>query len=258
MKVPVWRVIKLSYRDTVRAAGAMPVLMLVVVLVTFAGEYLVQLSTQVSSWNGGPIRIALYVVCAALTSPVLIAVHRFILLGEVAKRYRLPVHSTRLRRYFGYSVLLLLVWELPAALLLVPLEKTAPVCIACIVSIGLLLVLFALTTWLALLFPAIAMDAPETGLFAAVHDLRGNFWRAFVVGLMILLPALVIVVGLQLALGDPSLMADEALNSGSPTLTSWLLWGLFGVCVAILAVVAASHLYPMLADKLRGGEELSG
>lgn len=176
-------------------------------------------------------------------TPLLLACHRYVILGEVMRDYAGTLTTRRFWRFFVLTGAIL-------ALLFVPVLLTRP--FFSVATTGWVLLVgvaafIAASSVLALLFPAVAVDAPGIGLKNAVADLRGNVWRIFLAGtLTILLPmlALGMVVGVVQAL----LFEDP---------TSWpvrLAFAPFeGAVVAatyVLLVLIASRFYLATADRL--------
>jgi hypothetical protein len=192
------------------------------------------------------------IATAALCAPVLIAFHRYILLEDVASRYEFDLQGGRFRRYFGYSLFFVLFGAIPTyAPMLIGENLYADV-----VSVAGFGIFLTVLVWAALIFPAIAVDAPNIGWVAAFRDLRGNFWRAFGIGVAITAPAFAIM--------PPSLLLDRAFTEsflesrpigqseiGLRTVLVWLIWGALYTLMAALWTVAASHLYRMLGNDLR-------
>jgi hypothetical protein len=69
----------------------------------------------VDRWNSWIplIEIGSYIVQAVLLSPLAIAVHRFVLLGERTNRYPLEPGSSRYLRFVGFAILINIPWLIP-------------------------------------------------------------------------------------------------------------------------------------------------
>src|SRR5262245_15163961 len=103
-----------AHCDVVRALRAMPRLTLVVGgilllqgVLTFAAHFIIQRGSLL----GHNIPTILYY---ALVTPFLIAVHRFIILGEVTQEYRLDWRDRRYQQFFGWTFVVFLLSQLPA------------------------------------------------------------------------------------------------------------------------------------------------
>ena len=141
--------------------------------------------------NGGPIRaypqtdspstlalVGLYTLLlsfaeSVLLTPLAIAVHRFILRGERTERYRLDLSNPRTKRFIAYGFLLDLIWLVPQEWVSLAGYSTPTRLVAwLILGVGAGLVV----TRLILLFPAIAIDAPQAALRDARALARGSTW----------------------------------------------------------------------------------
>ena len=252
MKVPIWRVLRASWRDVWRAFGAMPKMALILFAISCANAFAFLLELQRADWSGAVVPFTITFAMTALYAPVLIALHRYVLLGEVAGRYEFDLRSRRFHHYFFYSVVFVVLGAIPIfADLLV--EEIAYAAALSITGMGILVTALV---WATLIFPAIAVDATNAGWAAAFRDLRGNFWRALGICAAIVAPAFAIMIPL-LAL-DPALRESvletptvEPSEIGIRTVLVWLVWGAIYALMTALWVVAISHLYRMLANSLR-------
>src|SRR5437016_836382 len=105
-----------AWRDVFAAFAALWRLALIAFLITRAvgiGRGLLARSIGFSrDWLGAPGLVGM--LQAFLLAPYLIAVHRFIILREVSTRYALRPTELRFQLFFGWSVVLLAVWIIPA------------------------------------------------------------------------------------------------------------------------------------------------
>jgi hypothetical protein len=106
------------------------------------------------------------------------------------------------------------------------------------------------STWLSLLFPAIAVGVPGTGVKNAVGDLHGNVWRIFWVGTLAVLSLLLATIVVAIL--------QWALFGGSINLTVRIaftpLEGAMSAAVYVLFVVIASRFYLVLGSRPTGGD----
>src|SRR5262249_32530644 len=120
-------------------------------------------------------------------TPFLIAVHRFILLGEVTRRYRLAPRQPRFLRFFGWSLAVQSLVLLPYLVffMLSSLGSRSHTLdgVIAVVFVVLFITAFCLVIFVSLrliiLFPAIAIDASGAAVASAWADSKGNFWRIF-------------------------------------------------------------------------------
>jgi hypothetical protein len=232
----------LAYSDTARAIRAMPALLLVALIVG-GGRVLVErafgLSVSDTALTGKTLLIKLVVGVAycILLAPVWIAIYRFVILNEVTRRYALDTANPRFQIFCAWSIVFFLLFE---ALGLVVQAIAPDGDVRTGLEMALVFATFAVTASLALLFPAIAADAPAASLRNAFADLAGSFGRAFTILLAILLPITIVALAGLSALGG----AGEAVASD---VAGWLLV----VCLELLWAAAAARLYMALAVRLR-------
>ncbi len=175
---------------------------------------------------------------AILTTPICIAIFRFIILNEVTPTYRLDANDARYRAYCKWFVATFLVTQLPVSLATAYLDAEQ----SRIAFLIWLVVSAAVIVWSALIFPAIAADAPGATLRNALADLRGSFWRVLAVLWLIYLPFTVVILVLYYALtseaSDTSVVADTISSVAT-------------VCIEVVWVAASARLFLALADRLR-------
>jgi len=239
------QVVGFAYRDVFRAFRAMPRTVLIAFLVCIVHYILVMALTPtgIGEVFDGLMEFALGVATAFFMTPFLIAVHRFILLDERPTGYVLDFHSPRFMRFFGFSVLVSALLEIPGTMWLADVGSVA--------SIGALIVVTFVSLHLTLIFPAIAIDAPGANPNNAASDARGRLWFILLTGLLAVLPLLLILV--------PGLVVDVSLRLSMPAAGSeppsllLLLVFLNAVPVQAVLVAVASHLYRSFADRLKSG-----
>ncbi len=111
-----WRAAALAWRDVRRAFVAMPALAgMTLAIVTSLG--LVEILAPHPGKDSQGLSLLLGLAQAFVQTPYLIAVHRFIILGEVTRRYALAPAELRFQRFFGWSVVLLLITSVPTLLM---------------------------------------------------------------------------------------------------------------------------------------------
>ncbi|MFZ1106642.1 MAG: hypothetical protein WAN86_27905, partial [Hyphomicrobiaceae bacterium] len=182
------------------------------------------------------IRLTLSVAEAFLLTPLLIGVHRLIILGERPTGYAIAFGQPRFMRFFGWSAALLLgtsfVIMVPALMADSGL-RLMTIWVLAVASI-------AISIRVVLLFPALAVDAPGARWSNSWADTRGNGYDIFLVFLGAFVPLIVIVAFLVLPPAD----------GGGRTLAVAVAHVLSSAVGYVLAVAIASRLYGWLADKL--------
>jgi hypothetical protein len=252
MKVPVFRIAVLTYRDAWRVAQAMPVVLAIALLVCLVEAVV----TDKFSHQSAPLRLAAnllgMLIAGGLLTPFLIAVQRFILLDEVATAYRIDVHHPRFQKYFINAALLVLLFH--AAFLgdvLFERGSGAKPWFVLVVWLGYFVVSLRVT----LLFPAIAIDAAAARWATALQASSGSFWRIVGVYICVLVP---IVPLMALSMGIESMREAAVVPNDLLNLIGGLVIGLVNFINQLTWAVAASHLFRVLEDKMRSGPVAGG
>jgi hypothetical protein len=124
------------------------------------------------------VNIAFIIINSLFLAPLLIAVHRYVLLGEPTRVYSfLPVG--RYLRFVLYAMVFEIAFETPGltAALLGSGENVAITAFIIEMSGSIVMALFFLRV--LVLFPAIAIDAPNASWRAAMEESKGRFWTLF-------------------------------------------------------------------------------
>jgi hypothetical protein len=247
-----------AWRDASAAIGSMPNLMGVafaILLAANAAGALITPSTdaaQAAHFSLGlqMIGFGLGVVQSFLLAPVAIAVHRFVLLGEVTSGYTLNPSDQRFLRFFGFAVLLSALWTVPSAIMSLVFRNPDWGGMATAVSGLIFFIVFIVICIVSLrsviLFPAIALDAPGAQWRNALADSKGHSWRLLFILICTAVPAILVALPVYWLL----LLRPQGLTLGSGA-----------VYVAIQAIVqlptlaafaaAASRLFAVFAGRLR-------
>jgi hypothetical protein len=236
-----WGAAVLAWRDTRRAVVAMPALAAIALAILTAVRLVEALAEATVTGRPGLI-LLMSLAQAFVLTPYLIAVHRFIILGEVTQHYPLNPTQERFQRFFGWSVVLLLISSVP--ILSTQLLR---------LSIGLqvvwllivMVVILILTLRMTILFPAVAVDAPGATWSNAIADTRGYALRIFIVGLVSVLPPF----ALSLLLLDGAGVGRPGVSAGK--LAAVVASGGLGTLTVTLLVVIASRFYEWLGDRVK-------
>jgi hypothetical protein len=174
---------------------------------------------------------------AFVTTPLAIAVHRFVLLGETTPAYRIDPNEPRFQKFFICALalaLILLVPQLFRALLGDGLFGSL---------VGLITGIVRGIAWvrLIILFPAVAIDAPDADWRYAVEDTNGHSWSVFFTMVVVTLPAAVVFFILFALLGRHGWFAGILLAALQAAIFAFF-WA--------ASVAAASRLYVAYADRL--------
>lgn len=183
------------------------------------------------------------VASAFFLTPYLIAVHRLIILDEIAPSYILRPGEPRFKKFFLWSLILWAgVTALAVPLLLLPaflrliLALTGAnvgLGVTFVATVAIIFTGFWATVRLSILFPAIAVDAAGASWRNVMADTRGYAWRIFLILVLTSLPFVPVVIGTGLALGRG-------------TVAGAMIDGAVGIVSSTLCVVVASRLYQRL------------
>jgi hypothetical protein len=250
-KPPVIETAVIAWGDAFRAIGAMPVvagIAFVLVLVTSLASFVIIPNPY--ALVGSPwlpvVSIGTTIVQAVLLAPLAIAVHRFVLLGERTGRYPLDPGSSRYLRFVGFAIIVKILWLIPNTIQTFALgAKDNPGLMAGIgiIVLALLITVVIIVVRRAILFPAIAIDAPGATWSNARLDTKGSSWRVAFIFVLTALPVLVIGGPLYWLLLTPQ---------AQPSTGSWLIFSVIGAVIGVPALcafaAAASHIYRARAD----------
>ncbi len=183
------------------------------------------------------------IVQGFLLTPLAIAVHRFVLLGEIAGSYVLNPRDPRFMRFFLFTMLVQALMLAPS-LLIMPIEfgggMAAIFGIAFVVVFVVVMIVMVRTL---ILFPAVAVDAPGAAWSNALADTKGHSWRVFFTVLVTSLPAILIV------LPAVFIFMGGGTGSGARIVISLIQSVVGAISLAAFAAMA-SHLYAAFAARL--------
>ena len=226
-----------AHRDVLSALRAMPRLVLVVigilVLQTVLELAADKLIPRGSLFGHDIVRVLHY----ALLTPFFIAVHRFVILGEVTHDYRLRWDDRRFMLFFGWAFTLFAISRVLLIGHVLPRHWMFQ-----FIAFVLAVTACVMFTRITILFPAIAVDAPGATPRNAFEDTKGHGWYIFFLYLVPFIPSGYLVI--QLA-GLAVLL--------QPVIGRILLVplvGLTGVLWLTMAVVIASRLYQWLGNRV--------
>jgi hypothetical protein len=163
-------------------------------------------------------------------------------MGEVTNRYPLDPSSARYVRFVGFAILVDLLCVIPSILQQFALTlQTNPslagwLMIASIVLFVVIIIVVVVRQ--AILFPAIAIDAPGATWSNARNDTKGSSWRVFLILLCVGAAPVIIMFPLYYFLLSDNSLASSLIDPFVETLS---------LCAF---AAAASHIYRARADRL--------
>lgn len=241
---PIGAAVGLAYRDVADAGRALTKVMAVALVFIVVSDQAERLLLAPDADSGNDVTLAAYViglVQTLLITPFLIAVHRYIVLGETMQNYVIVAGDRRTQGYF-------LCWAVLSTLAVAPaflpplsnLEQPAGGMIGFAV-LGYLIGVMLFGLRLTLLFPAIAVDAPGATVANALADARGHLWRIFATGLIAGVPLMTVAYLAQAAIGSESGVAAVLVS----LVRSIAAFGLLTQFVAI-----SSRLYMWIGERV--------
>ncbi len=250
IKPPIFGTAIEGWRAAVEAMARMSALFITaVVLMLILNAVTVLVSPPPKQEPSLAIQLLMYVlgiVQGFVLTPVAIAMHRFVLLGEMTPRYAVSLSDPRFVKFFLVSVAFQFLIGIPSTLMTLSLRSQG-------VASGILATVFAILFLLAvfvavrilILFPAIAVDAPGAEWRNAYRDSKGNFWRTLLILTLTVIPALVVTLPFYFLLAwpdGPSLLGGAILS---------VVQSILGVASLAAFAAVASQLYVAWSERLR-------
>jgi hypothetical protein len=246
-----------AWRDTAAAISQMPVVLgvglsIIVVLHLLNDTLILPKPVGTTGFGRELLAFVLGVVEGFLVTPVALAVHRFVLLGERTANYRLEPNNPRFQRFFLFTVLLQFIFVIPSAVMGVGDAATGTMQFG-VTLIGCVLIAYAIFVMLRtfILFPAIAVDAAGAEWGNALRDSKGYAWRTLLAIIAACTPIMVVYLPLFL-LWWP---IDPTLRS-VPSLSVVVAFAVIEAVVMVLATIVyaalASRMFAALAERLAG------
>jgi hypothetical protein len=225
-----------SWRDAASAREKMPNLFWIAIGILIALGILNQLIGGYLLIVGG---IVFSIAQALALTPLAIAVHRFILLGEARDSYDFAPGDPRFQKFFVFTIALEILTALPSIVAL-PLAFIAPFLYG-LVALVLAILAAIVAVRNVMLFPSIAVDSAGADWRNAMADSKGHSWRIFFVLLCTVLPAVVI---------EAILVALFAWVGVLHLIVFALIIPAITVFVIAAAAAAASRLFSAYANQL--------
>jgi len=207
-RVPIVETVLKAWVDAFRAIRAMPVVAvcaLVILAVVGVVAWWVSVAVllnpgrTVLEWIASPTWFALYLINTSLQivllAPLAIAVQRFVIRRDVARRYPLNPLRPSYLNYVGVALAINLAFRLPDLMrVLAPYVLTLSVWIEMaiwLLTVGLMIAVLIVALRRIALFAAIAVNAPNASWRGVVPADAGNTFRIMLIVLAIWLPGAV-------------------------------------------------------------------
>jgi hypothetical protein len=196
------------------------------------------------------------VVFAYLSTPLAIAIHRHVLLGETTRRYSLNPLGRPFLRFFCFAAMLSVIFnatEMSGDFLVNTWPSTLPPLVgqqlagwlalpALFLFVGLAIVIGTLLLRSIILYPAIAVEAPGASVCNAMKDGRGYSLDILLIVLFIILPVgVVVLIAAVLSRMLPPVIAMCA---------SVIIQAAYDVVTVCAFAAFASRLYQAIGESL--------
>ena len=184
------------------------------------------------------------IIQSFVIAPLAIAVHRYVLLGEVTAGYAIDPSSPRYLRFVSFAVLINVLMFVPSLIFGIMPADSALGAVGGVLAFILVVISIIVLVRRTILFPAIAVDAPGATWTNARNDTMGHSWRVFFIMVCVTIPLLVIILPLTWLLIVPP----------GVTLGGQIVFAVLSAITQIPTIcafaAAASHIFRALADQL--------
>ena len=253
-RLPVIPTLVAAYRDWGGMLISMRTMILSAILIITAisvGEELVPRKLWEQQLSGEALGIVKDAIWAFLLAPVVLALHRFVILGEITPVYTLPIGEPAFRIFFGWlfalKVFIGLPFDLLGALQALNWWLWASTLAFAVALVAVILV----SLRLSVLLPALAVEAPGATPSRALADTNGEALRILALFLLALLP------WLAADIGGVFLLGPGAQITGTPLAMIFLVMaGVLQTITLSLSTVIASHAFMALAAQVTRASEL--
>jgi len=183
---------------------------------------------------------------ALLLAPLIIAIHRFVILGEATRSYLLDLGDPTFRLFVGWLFALKIIGGLPFTLLGAlqalgwqPLATVLPFAVALVLAL-------IISIRFTILFPALAVRAAGASAAHALADSKGYVLRILAIFCIVLLPWLLLDIVIVLLLGP-----GAHVGGSSPAMLTLAFSAVLQTGMVSISAVAVSHMFQALASEVR-------
>jgi len=255
-----------GWRDALRAITQMMPVAGPAFLFTLVAEVALQLLHSHSRAIEFAILPLYWVAQSLVLTPLAIAVHRYVLLEEVTRHYALDPSDPRFQRYFGFAVAVQALWLSLWVWLIIghfafgwpalpgePIPPEAGEHLGWILLVGFAgpmltcLIIVRVTLRAAILFPAVATDAPGAGWRNARDDSEEHIFRMFCAFALGFVPTLLFD-----AVNDFILTPEQAGSHPALQAASVVVRAAKAVLIVSAFAAIASTFYVAYGRRLKG------
>jgi hypothetical protein len=248
-RLAILPVIVAAYRDLGRLLIAMRAIALSAFLIQLAisaAADFVQQRLWEQELSGEALTLAQDTIDAFLLTPVVIAVHRFVILDKITRAYTVPVGEPVFAIFFAWLLALEIIIGLPFDLLGVLQALNRSLVASTIAFAIALIVAVAVSLRLTILLPAFAVEAPDATARHALADTEAQVLRILAVFLLALAPWLIVSIGIVLLLGR-----DTAIIGSPLAMLSLVMGAVLQTVTLLLMAVIASYVFMALAVQVK-------
>jgi hypothetical protein len=257
--LPVVATVAAAYREWWRACSALRTLVFSAFVILLAAAAVSDVIPQ-RFWDQGllgeVLSLALQAIRSVLLAPILIGIHRFVILDEPARGYAFPAGQPEFWTFVAWLFGLDFLTGLPIDLLGLMQTLNVPVWTSTFIFIVMLAVAVILALRLSILLPAIAVDAPGIKPALALADTRGYALRMLAITVLAVIPWLAVS-----AIGTWLIGRRIAVVGSFPAMFGLLMGGalqtislsLMAVVVSLVFVALGAKTKRSIAPSARGG-----
>jgi len=249
-KLPIWSTLGAAYREWRRMLPALRPLVIDAFLIVLAISVLDEFIPACLA-EQEPLGTAISLVEAALRAfllaPILIAIHRFIILDEITKTYAVPLGEPAFRKFFGWLFAFEILAGFPLDFLGALQGLNVTLAATAIWFVAALVLSVGLMVRLSILPPAIAVEAPGARPAAALEDTKGWALRIFAIFFVAVIPWLAVDLAVF------ALIGRGIIVTGSIAGMIGLVFGaiLQTVLLTLIAVIASLLFIALGAQERR-------
>jgi hypothetical protein len=228
-----------AWNDALAAYNKMPMLFWIsaVIMAVLGLVYFSLLFMVGPGFVGGVVALIYAIAEGFFLTPLAIAVHRFVLLGEVGDSYRLDPQTPRFQKFFTFLAALSFISAIPQLLG----HALGPSFLGALIVLILSIAVAIIATQNVILFPSVAVDAPGADWRNAMADTKGHSWRVFFILVCVVLP---------LAIVGAILGTIFAIIPFIGWIFLFVIEAALSVAIIAAAAAAASRLYAAYANQL--------
>ncbi len=248
-RLPVIPTLVASYRDWGRIVIAMRAITLSAVLILIAisvGAEFVPRWIWEHELSGFALGIVQNAIWAFLLAPFIVALHRFVILGEIMPAYTLPIGEPGFRIFFGWLFALKVFVTLPIDLLGALQAFNWSLRASTIVFVVAVATVAFVALRLSILLPACAVQAPGATPSRALADTSGTALQLFALFFLALLPWIIADFGAVFLLGPGARIIGTPL-----AMISLVMGGILQTITLSLTAVVASYAFMALAAHVK-------